>query len=693
MHKYFVAKDEWVSKYKWAPIVDALTKKNETKEGKQITSFSKLGDNEIPKLIERIQALRTKKTPIGRVIVRRIKSMPIYKLVSENTNVLKMFKRTDWEGFSKYFNLKVHKVVGIAPTYIGFRPSEPLKSNTVINQALNDLLRIGYKYSAEVTKAISDAVNKDRVVFTGAFDSNSLHLKKIFSRNLSHTNKGFLSVQQIIDICFKSPDWFTVGKVDFNDPGELKYATNFNPKSYCGYYTEMLLRANKKGFTNSISSKLALNYYNMVRSIPMRNQSLWSLFAREKDVATSIESKEVTTRVVFSTEEYVTHFYGWIFQKIIKSIPNQHIHIDGEFNGKKGYNLYKRCMKFDYIMEADWSAFDSSIDKNYLIAACCMLFGSLVNNKQDMRMFFNVISSVVYKNVLLPPGVVVSLNRANPSGHPGVTAVNCFVNLIRWAIIGYEIYGDDFSQNMDIEVYGDDAIIMLKKHQNLKNIDKICEKYKFLSDPLVPNLVPSFVLNITDFEKPDFLKRHFSLKGIEWNKKKLINKLVYQSKKRTEAEQLELIYNYIMTGPNDPEMNRFLKDLAARIVHNLPYLNELNEKLLANLNDRDLSRFSPRTSVPVIDGFLFNFEQAKFSYNTYLPHHENKFLYELPPGVVEALHLSVSYSSFTKKIVKGKFIKWFNIITTLVDYSDFDKNYIFSKIEQKLSKLNSLSGL
>jgi hypothetical protein len=188
----------------------------------------------------------------------------------------------------------------------------------------------------------------------------------------------------------------------------------------------------------------------------------------------------------------------------------------------------------------------------------------------------------VTKYVILPPGAVVELNRAQPSGHPAGTLINCNVNLIYWCIIGYRIYGDDYVNNMRVEVYGDDTRAYFKYHENLVNIDSYIKEAGLVSEPVLPNIRSTKIECDNEF-KIDYLKRRFDESGIRWNHKKMFDKFLYQSKNRNLNDQIGVVLSFLESVPTDKDLIAFTKLFINWIVNN--YSDKLdrtsNKRILA----------------------------------------------------------------------------------------------------------------
>lgn len=491
--------------------------------------------------------------------------MHIYQLFREGPYVMKKFRYAKLKEVKEHLKINGStRLIGTTPDYIGFRPSKPVASR---NFVLESLHKTRHNLMPDfVESAFADTIASPKDVWGGGYDTNSYHLSQFFN---TKDDKGKISVEEILSIVEGCP-WFKVPHIDFNSPDEMYTMTNFNPNSDPGHYTKILTQQVKKRFTVTQAYGMALELYHRIIEKPTKNFCLWDVLAREKEI--KINSDKIpSTRVVLNPEHHVTILLSWIFQKFLKACqkfnPEVRFLIDGEFDGSKAKKLMDQIVdKYPIIIDADWSLFDASQEKEYLIAAICIMFSNLEDNDMNKRLVYYIIEATVCKYIAVPPGLVVECNRGMPSGHPGVTAINCFVNLIRWAIIGKEIYGENYWEMMDLTVYGDDALVGFTPDPNLWKIDEICKDYGFKGDPISSN----FFINegfITDpHNSPDFLKRRFNLSGVFWNHNKVMDRLVYQTKNRPIDEQIELVLGYIETAPSNWEFTLYLINLINDMV-------------------------------------------------------------------------------------------------------------------------------
>lgn len=660
-------KNSWLSRYRWSPMIAAFQRVS--KPGMNVKhklSVSKEGKEQVQEFIKMASNSISKNVPLEKKLERKIKTAVVYRLYKKEGRIIKQFRRVELKEWKKLH--KNPNIVGFTPNYIGFQKSKPLTLPIETWKALKTINLDG-KYN----HIIANTVNEYREVWTGSPDSNTNHLLSFLESNTTS-----LTTERIIEISLKS-DWFRVPEVEFNDPREMQYMTNFNPKAYPGHITSRLTGISQKAGSVNLSMAASFSLYRTIRETATMNNTLWDVFAREKDIKVDGEEGEVGTRVVVTTEEYVSHLCSWVCNKLLASfrkVENSKFHIVGEFDGVKALQLWNRVREYDWVIDADWNKFDSTIDTQYLEAGCAMLFSNSIKTKEDERLFYFITSSIINKNVIVPPGIVINLNRGNPSGHPCVTIINCIVNMIRWSIIGYEIYGDNYHEHMDIEVYGDDALVMFKDHKNLSKIDEICKKYNFKSDPLSGNLFPTMEFGLDMQNSPDFLKRRISPAGVEWNIDKILNRILYQTKNRDVDGQLDLISDFLNTGPANDKHNEFLIELGNEIIKQNDIGDYAKEKFIDISHAiENIQREFYFGTQRMDEGFIFERDILSIHHCYYLPRFGRDNYQEIPIEILKALqisHLSFSYLN--------KFILPYKDKTKLFDLrSDLYYNFKFPK--------------
>jgi hypothetical protein len=417
-----------------------------------------------------------------------------------------------------------------------------------------------------------------RLVLSGSYDSAGEHLRTIFADNPSN-----ITTDEILRILnLNQMSWFKTPVINLYNKDDLTITTHLNPNSNPGHYFKLLLNPTK-GSVLHYSLPIAHTLLEEASMVPTKNLYLWDVLGREKDVKLlNDDGTEVSTRVVLNTEAPCSLLLCNFAQKISialqrKGIDNKFNTTD-EFNQKKYFKYYQNNFKFDYYLDADWKNFDANVDTQFILVAMSILLSGLSTiDDKNMRLSYYVLSSIITKYVAVPPGIVVEVNKSVPSGHPFTTLCNCYVNIIYWSLIGYNIYGENYHEMMDFTVYGDDALVWFKYHENLFKIDDIVKNIGIKSEPLVNSLYPCKLSSQID-DQPDFLKRRFNSLEVKWNTKKMFDRLFYQTKNRSISDQLDLPFSYLVTAPFDDDLFTFCKEFLDYV--RIKYFNDIDQTLI-----------------------------------------------------------------------------------------------------------------
>jgi hypothetical protein len=411
--------------------------------------------------------------------------------------------------------------------------------------------------SKDCFKQLISSINEPRVVYSAGYDTCAAHLKEYFKDN---TTEEFLNRDKLLSIVKKSNfKWFVAPECSFTSGSELFDYVRINPDSYPGHYSAKIF-GNNKSLGDYLSRYTAYKLWTKIWKKPIKNLYLWKILGREKDIKfdiNNVNEKEVGTRVVMTCESPITYLLMWMSQKFTYILArgdwDKTFNLYGEFNASKSYKLIDRSLDYDYVLEADWSYYDSNIDTHFLELGAALLCNAVPNSKINNNMVITFIMSVVTKYVIIPPGIVAELNRSQPSGHPAGSLINCYVNLMYWCVIGYKIYGDNYADHMHVEVYGDDTRAYFKDHPNLINIDEYIKECGLQSDKVLPN-IRSTKFECDSDQDIDFLKRRFDQISFKWNHKKMFDKWLYQSKNRTLNDQVKVVLSFLESVPTDTDL-------------------------------------------------------------------------------------------------------------------------------------------
>lgn len=545
--------------------------------------------------------------------VRFRKSFPAYRLVRQGLCVFMKYRRYSFDNFNKHFGInKTNRVIGFTPDFVGATRANVVRAKNYIIEFVNDNID-------EIKKVISSSCYNDllrsvwspRVVYSAGYDTVYDHLKEYLKDNVT---EDIISRENILEVLsYSNYKWFRAPICDFNRGREIFDNVRINLDAYSGHYTTKLFGPTK-GNSELVGRNVAYKIWKQSAHTPYKNLYLWSVLGREKDIKFDLlgnKPVDVGTRVILSCEIPITILLMWISQKFnyILGYSNwdRTYNIIGEFDATKAFKLKDKSFDYDFVLEADWTYYDSNIDTNFLEIAGAILCCGLPDNKLHTNLLYTFISSVVTKYIIIPPGIVVELNRAQPSGHPAGTLINCNVNLIYWALIGYKIYGVNYADYMHVEVYGDDTRAFFKNHPNLVKIDQFIAECGLKSDLVYSNFRSTKIELESEFDI-DFLKRRFNTESINWNHKKMFDKWFYQSKNRNIHDQISVVHSFLASVPSDKDLIEISKIFHKWI--NSKYSSKLNREskhVLDNIKllvDGDTDRIK-----------LFKFYLADRTYN------------------------------------------------------------------------------
>lgn len=527
----------------------------------KLKDFKYKGDNQIVDFFVSINNFKKFNIGLYHAENRVINKIGIYKTQHLNGIIETSFKKVNFSEFRKHFGInKTNRIVGTTPDYVGAVPSKILmKQNYFVDFVIKRFDTIKAVSTDDFYLQMMKSCTDTRVTFSKGYSSSHAHLKECFKDNAST-----LSTSDIIEILSRNKfSWFRSPVCSFYNPDELNFYVRVNNDAYTGHYTSRLY-TKQKYFSTHVSRTVARKLYNILEKSPIKNWYLWSILGRSKDIKLRFDDvcSDVGSRVILSTEDPMSTLLMWFSQKIQNTYFKNNgskFDLKGEFDQSKSDNLRRRMLNYDYVLEADWTFFDSNVDSNYIIVACNILLAGLPNDKLHNNIRYLITSSLLTKYVVVPPGVVVELNRSVPSGHPFTSTINCVINTIYWSQIGQQLYGDNYQCYMDIELYGDDAFVMFKDTVNLTKLDDIIASLNLKSETLSDKLVRVSDYYDDKVEFPDFLKRRITDTGFKWNYKKLFDKIFYQSKKRGIDDQISLLLSYVQTSSFDKNLYSFTK--------------------------------------------------------------------------------------------------------------------------------------
>jgi len=210
----------------------------------------------------------------------------------------------------------------------------------------------------------------------------------------------------------------------------------------------------------------------------------------------------------------VSEFYKGIIN-INKKYSNNEILTGIDFmNGKFKY-FHEKLGEYNYVIECDLKRFDQHTGTEVLKAAWAILRSCYPDNSEMDRLFDYYASGFIYKNIVIPGGLLYRVKKSIATGSPFTTVIGSIVNWINWTVIMEDLGIEP--KYYHLMVYGDDTLICFK-HEFMLPLEKIKKiAYQIHGIVIDPLSIKKVNGNPLRDDMPTFLKT-FSFFGLPGRK-------------------------------------------------------------------------------------------------------------------------------------------------------------------------------
>lgn len=175
------------------------------------------------------------------------------------------------------------------------------------------------------------------------------------------------------------------------------------------------------------------------------------------------------------------------------------------------------------------------------------------------RLFLFITSSVVFKFVVIPGGLVYRFSKGLPSGHPLTSILGSIVNWLIWSTILCNIYDEDELKRCRIICQGDDTVIRVPINEKVTLIDQWIKKSGMDSDSVDKSL--GFGHSTAMVNGCKFLKKRFRPDGLPfWDLEDVFNNIETPNKEVqssfTEEDRMTALF-YV--APFDSQSTRLIE--------------------------------------------------------------------------------------------------------------------------------------
>lgn len=453
---------------------------------------------------------------------------------------------------------------GYTPKSMMYRPSVSVP-NTI--EARRAALRT-YRNSPHLTNAKKyyKMLLTPRQMVTGGINTSIEHLKKYWElprNNLKGAQYYIELLSKIEGEVFRLPQ-LKLPSADYLD------SVRINRNSHPGFMTNLMFGHNKeKAYGKSLI--FAKHLYRLIRKFPIKWTGLYELSGRGKDINLDKgDGSPALTRIIM-IPEFPLNLIASMFSQTIGQFlkyDKQNILFIGKDISKNGKHLIDS--KFPFCFNNDWSAFDSSITPDLILAAIGIIRSCFPDDREVDRVFYFLASSLIHKYVVLPKGGVWNIKKGLPSGHPLTSLIETICNVLGWLDIMHFIWGDKLLQYVKMFFSGDDGRILTKWNDDYLRLNYIAEH--LINFNYKDSVVDSFELQFTrDVKKNvDFLKRIILPDGsVQWKTELITRKLCLPEwEDMTINDVFTRFENYIRTAPGgtDEEYVSFFVDMGCNLI-------------------------------------------------------------------------------------------------------------------------------
>lgn len=464
-----------------------------------------------------------------------------------------------------------------------------------------------------------------RQVFTGDFKYSSWNIEQMAADTVGFKyNELIDGISSRIGLDLQLP---YLGFLNLNGINHI----GVNPKASSGYRTSRYINKKRNRSTNQ-SKQYALEYQQMIikSKIPVVDRSLQEIGGREKLVKNKfVGEKRLKTRVTLQLEDIPTLIGQNIVTQVNPKLQeiNDGFNWGGVINGRRNaLELYERlnCNLIETINTClDYDTHDSRICEETLVTAMGLIRLVFDENEDWDKIFFYVLSSMVYKRVVIPDcGMIFELSKGISTGHPFTSIMNTLCAYLTLSTSIQQACTPDEIKNSWITNAGDDTICKLPLLK-LKPINWILQNKSGMKMSDIDAAAGTLTTN--DFTRNvSFLKYKWNLGLFSWNELELFQNFIYPTTRtKSLSHQVNRMKFFTVMAPFDPVIQELVKCSILVLAHNfmnfkvpwsdLPLFNRYKYTKILHKSyiDQTIERFSGAPRHPVLTPNEFTWYNLK----------------------------------------------------------------------------------
>lgn len=309
-----------------------------------------------------------------------------------------------------------------------------------------------------------------------------------------------------------------------------------NPKANSGILTTILVGGKRKS-TTRMTKVIAHNYAKkiMCSKEQILDKSLSYVGGREKRVKydpNNVGVKDLKTRIIIGQEDIPTLIAQSLARHINEALQNidDGFNYGGRVNGRSNFLKFRdmfKCVKFDEVnVNVDFSGHDNKVMEDAIVAAMGMLRLCFEESEEIDKLFYYVMSSLIFKRIVLPEsGFIYEISKGVSTGH-GLTSIIttlCSYGTFSTSLLNVCKTKEELDRTWMV-MAGDDVMLKLPVHL----LDKLQKEIDTNSGHVIDNLHENsgYLDSYNDKMMCTFLKKSYAFGHFCWNSPELYHNLI-----------------------------------------------------------------------------------------------------------------------------------------------------------------------
>lgn len=402
---------------------------------------------------------------------------------------------------------------------------------------------------------------KKHEVHPGSWEKNSNNLSKMATTKgvkyeYADLVEGYLSRDGIdLDLPY-------IGKLK----AEYILGVKSKPNSYPGILTAEQF-GNKRKFTIPFTKPVAYNYAKTIMNSEEQilDCSLLYVGGREKRMKGELGlKKQVSTRIVLGQED-VPSLISIMLSKILNEgfqKRDKGFNYGGRVNGRLNYRDLTDILEIDDRQDlnfnADFSAHDCMVHEPAIVTAFAMLRLCFDECVKIDRLFFYIMSGMVFKRIVLPESrLIYQISKGVATGHGMTNIITTLCSYGTFATGMNKTLTEQEIKRSYLVMAGDDVLGKMPYKKIKKLSDELLKNSGMVLDDICQT--SGHMNSENGISINTFLKKKYTYNGLSWNDVELfVNLSCPTSTKLNNSRKIDNLKQMVLQAPFDQALNTII---------------------------------------------------------------------------------------------------------------------------------------